>query len=892
MTTRHNITASLVALFRRRWPALLLAAVALLLLVPNFQGRAWNALGIFPFNTLNPPQDYTGPVPEVQITAESWGASGVMVPFHARLKNYLNQFQAPWWNPYQGLGQPFAAQGEGCPYSPVAIVRALLPATFANAVTVIYAALGALAMFAFLRGLGLDRPAASFGAVAFLLSGAITLHLARPNLAEQTCTIPMLFWAAARAVRQPTGRAGILLALLSAVHLLGGFIQIAMLSGLLCAGFIGFYAHVVGRPVKQALETLLWFALGNALGLFFLLPLIEAMQGSVNKNVELLAMIPMPYANVIAFYFPSVFGQFFHSWIPGHYPDVVDWDNLFAFAGTLPLLLILVGISRSGAWARQPWRIFAFFAAVTLFLQLRYISFPPVGAVNLLPILGRQSPKHAGGLMVFTTLTAAAFALHYLQAVWSRRAPVFMGAGLLAVASSIAVMVVRQGGWSGVNASASRLALGATAGITLAAVLVICATGQGWWQNRGKWLAIGLALGEGLLYLPLGSLADDLWWSRLILVAVILIAVITLIAGRLRAGLVIGAGAVILFAGFIIPRSKLPLNVDLTRPPSAIAWLQKQTGNHYRTFGIHPDTSSIWKIQDLDSLGPLVPVAYADFLKLITTEQEYTAITASYTFMLESYYWRYALASYRDKKPLFDAAGVRFLFLDKAYFGPGKRNSESFLLSPDVGMHVVYDDDRVRILESPQAVTKFRFTPASDVVRVPAKMEALERARLDPHSLLGPAVIETAQAGEAAVQEVSGRAIRLDFTGFAPNEITARIQTSGAGLLASNDLFDPGWHVEIDGTPAPLLRAHGVFRAAWISTAGSHDVRFYYLSAWEQLGRWLSLLTGVFLLIVFVCRNRLGSGLPRVLSVGGWLLATAAVISIAWAYFVSNHLVP
>ena len=125
MTTRHNITASLVALFRRRWPALLLAAVALLLLVPNFQGRAWNALGIFPFNTLNPPQDYTGPVPEVQITAESWGASGVMVPFHARLKNYLNQFQAPWWNPYQGLGQPFAAQGEGCPYSPVAIVRAL-----------------------------------------------------------------------------------------------------------------------------------------------------------------------------------------------------------------------------------------------------------------------------------------------------------------------------------------------------------------------------------------------------------------------------------------------------------------------------------------------------------------------------------------------------------------------------------------------------------------------------------------------------------------------------------------------------------------------------------------------------------------------------------------------
>ena len=75
-STNGRKAAFLFELFRRGWPALLLAAVALLLLVPNLQGRAWNAIGVFPFNTLNPPQDYTGPVPEVQITAESWGASG------------------------------------------------------------------------------------------------------------------------------------------------------------------------------------------------------------------------------------------------------------------------------------------------------------------------------------------------------------------------------------------------------------------------------------------------------------------------------------------------------------------------------------------------------------------------------------------------------------------------------------------------------------------------------------------------------------------------------------------------------------------------------------------------------------------------------------------------
>lgn len=891
MTRFRQALTSLSPLGRRSWPVLILMGVALVLMLPLMQGRAWNAIGPFPFNPLNPPEKYSGPVPAVQITAESWGASGVMVPFHARLKNYIKEGHAPSWNPYQGLGQPFAAQGEGCPYSPVAIVRALLPATCANGVTIIYAALGALAMFAFLREIGLQRPAALFGAVAFLVSGAVTLHLARPNLLEQNCAIPMLFWAAARAIRLPDTRPGILLALMTAVHLLGGFIQIAMLSALLCAGFMIFYARLSGRSVAQTGRNLLWFVLGNGLGLLFLLPLIEAMQGSVNKNVEMLAMIPMPYANVIAFYFPTIFGQFFQSWIPGHYPAVVDWDNLFAFTGTIPLLLILAGLSRPGAWARPSWLIFAFFAGVTLFLQLRYISFPPLGAVNLLPILGRQSPKHAGGLMVFTSLTAAAFALQYLPVLWSRRMPVVLGVGLLAVASSVAVLVVRQGGWSAMNADAARHALGVTGLITLAGIWAIVTTSRGLWQNRGAWLVGSLILGEGLLYLPLGSLATDLWWSRLILAGVILLAGLTFEAGRLRAGYLIAAAAVVFFAAFIIPRSQLPLNVKLTQAPVGINWLQSRIGANHRAFGIVPDSSSIWKIQDLSMLGPLVPVAYDDFLRLVTSPEEYRILSASYTFMLESYYWRYALASYREKKPFFDAAGVRFLFLDKAYFGPGKRYDESFLLAPEVGMRVAYDDDRVRILESVQAVEKFRFTPATEVVRIADKPAALARARLAPDSMLGPGVIETAQAGSGLASSVSdGPAAVVELVDFNPNEVIARVQSSGAGLLASNDLFDSGWHAELGGTAAPLLRVHGLFRGVWIPSAGVHEVRFHYLSVWEKRGRWLSLLIAAFLLISWIRGDRPAALLPRMLAPAGWLLGAAALLAVVWAYFGSSHL--
>src|SRR5581483_11406208 len=97
----------------------------------------------------------------------------VVVPFHARLGEYLHSLTLPLWNPYQGLGQPFAAQGEGSPYFPAAIVRALLPYAWSNWVTVWMFWLGGAFVVAFLRGLALGTRAAVFGGIAFTVSGVV-----------------------------------------------------------------------------------------------------------------------------------------------------------------------------------------------------------------------------------------------------------------------------------------------------------------------------------------------------------------------------------------------------------------------------------------------------------------------------------------------------------------------------------------------------------------------------------------------------------------------------------------------------------------------------------------------------------------------------------------------
>jgi hypothetical protein len=71
------------------------------------------------------------------------------------------------WNPYQGLGQPFAAEGEGNPFFPIAIVRSIVPYRLENCVTLGAYALAALCLYRFLRGLGTSDIAAAFGGVAY-----------------------------------------------------------------------------------------------------------------------------------------------------------------------------------------------------------------------------------------------------------------------------------------------------------------------------------------------------------------------------------------------------------------------------------------------------------------------------------------------------------------------------------------------------------------------------------------------------------------------------------------------------------------------------------------------------------------------------------------------------
>jgi hypothetical protein len=74
-----------------------------------------------------------------------------------------------------------------------------------------------------------------------------------------------------------------------------------------------------------------------------------------------------------------------------------------------------------------------------------------------------------------------------------------------------------------------------------------------------------------------------------------------------------------------------------------------------------------------------------------------------------------------------------------------------------------------------------------------------------------------------------------------PLKLQLQVQTEAPGLLLLTEAWYPLWQAQVDGHPAPLLRADGALQAIHLE-AGQHQVRFDYVDGRFSLGIWLVLL--------------------------------------------------
>jgi hypothetical protein len=67
----------------------------------------------------------------------------------------------------------------------------------------------------------------------------------------------------------------------------------------------------------------------------------------------------------------------------------------------------------------------------------------------------------------------------------------------------------------------------------------------------------------------------------------------------------------------------------------------------------------------------------------------------------------------------------------------------------------------------------------------------------------------------------------LRFVRDDPNDVTLEATLMQPSVVVLRDTFDPSWTATVDGLPAAIARANGIYRAVAVP-AGHHTIRFEY----------------------------------------------------------------
>ena len=114
----------------------------------------------------------------------------------------------------------------------------------------------------------------------------------------------------------------------------------------------------------------------------------------------------------------------------------------------------------------------------------------------------------------------------------------------------------------------------------------------------------------------------------------------------------------------------------------------------------------------------------------------------------------------------------------------------------------------------------------------PAGFDPKETVLLDPGVAGIVPEVTADQAGDQPHAQAS--AVIRDYQ---TTVIVVQTKSDHQGYLLLNDVWHPWWFAEIDGAPAPVLRANGLFRAVALPQ-GEHEIRFRFrpfLGAWSQI---------------------------------------------------------
>jgi hypothetical protein len=316
------------------------------------------------------------------------------IPMAGLFGDALRDGEYPSWNPYILGGTPLAGTPNQGLNSPVALPFWFLPNWLAPGYLKLLEILVAVGgAFLFLRLLWLGRAAALLGGLAYVTSAFMVVWSNWPQT-RVAAFVPALFWALERLVQHRRIRELVLVALVVAALLLGGFPAVtgyALVTGAVYVSVRAFAENPGGlRRIAATLAAAAGGVLaGVALVAVQLMPWVSTMSTVLVRGREQTPDQHIPPELLVTTIAPYVFGNTDPANPPNYYHVRVYFleDVSYVGAAVLVLAIAAVALARSGR-AVLPKATWAFFVGATLFWGVAvYTGGPLLAALQKLPYL-------------------------------------------------------------------------------------------------------------------------------------------------------------------------------------------------------------------------------------------------------------------------------------------------------------------------------------------------------------------------------------------------------------------------------------------------------------------------------------------------------------------------
>ena len=715
-----------------------------------------------------------------------------MYPWYQYTIDSINHFSIPLWNPYSLTGLPFLANSQSSIFEITKLLSYFLAISangfmlFSGFVTLF---LAGFFTYLYCKNLKIGELGSLTSGLAFMFSGPIIVWLGYP-LVSTFIWLPLLLLAIDRIFQNKSYLWVVILSFAIAFQFFGGNPEISwfvLFFSAIYTLFNIFHCLIDKIRKKEIFQRSILIVTSLVLGLMIasvqLIPTTEFLiqsnemkkgrTGLANNNFfeiigeqwngwNNLSNIKNSTENVILIVYPDFFGN------PAtkSYWGAGNYNESAVYIGIIPLIfafISIISVFRKNQKRKNKHNIL-FFSTIGLSCFLVFISFPIFRLVAYLPIFNISIIGRLRFIFVFALAILAGFGVSYF--------------------------VNKK--WDFIN----KIKTFNTIYISIILLIIIFA------YLYLKYASIGISFEMAknkIIFLIILSIL-----SNIIISTILLYKSKSFKNNFAKGALVI----LIIFELFSYGQKYHPsIEKEFIYPVTpAIEYLNnnidnfrftsyKITVNKFIT-SISPNSSVVWKLQDLRGYEIIKPYRYEEFEKHF----------GSYTYNFFSH-------------KVFDLVGVK-------YFVQGVTDRENEILSKDEDIELAYQDDLINIYENrkvmPRAFVVF------DVKLVENNINAIENFLDDSFDPRFQALVESKSEEKLKLKNQNNLEFEhAEIISYLPCKIKIKVNNKRDGLLVLTDSFYKGWKAYIDGEEVEIYPTNVAFRGIY-APEGEYEVLFLY----------------------------------------------------------------